>query len=78
MPLNELGVSMSTLQERSAVLQTRLSMLFRNANDLELKLYELNKLRYQAGQAQLSVRKSRRAIYGIRRRLAEGQACTVL
>jgi hypothetical protein len=32
--------------------EARLSMLFREAADLDLQLYELNKLRYRVRQAQ--------------------------
>jgi hypothetical protein len=52
---SELGVSMSTIQKRSTIaLETRLSILFRDAGDLERQLYELNKLRWQVRQAELS------------------------
>ena len=71
--VSELGLSMSTSQKRSTTaLETRLLILFRNARDLELQLYELNKLRYQVRQAELSVRKSRRAHNEVRERLGEG------
>jgi hypothetical protein len=46
---------------RSTARQMRLSILFRNARDLELQLFELNELRYQVRQAELLARKSRRA-----------------
>jgi hypothetical protein len=62
---------MSTLQKRSTTdLETRLLILVRN---LELQLYELNKLRYQVRQAERSARKSRRTDNGIRERLGKGQ-----
>jgi hypothetical protein len=65
---------MSTSQKRSTTaLETRLLILLRNARDLKLQLYELNKLRYQVRQAELSVRKSRRTDDEVRERLAEGQ-----
>ena len=48
-------------RNRSTALQMRLSILFRNAHDLELQLFELNELRCQVSQAELSARKSRRA-----------------
>jgi hypothetical protein len=72
----ELGVSMSTLQKRSTTdLETRLLILVRN---LELQLYELNKLRYQVRQAERSARKSRRIDNGIRERLGKGQGHAAL
>jgi hypothetical protein len=62
----ELGVSMSTLQNRSATtLKTRLLVIVRN---LELQLHELHKLRYRVRQAERSARKSRRIGNGIRER----------
>ena len=65
---------MSTLQKRSTTdLETRLLILVRN---LELQLYELNKLRYQVRQAERSARKSRRTDNGIRERLGKGQGRT--
>jgi hypothetical protein len=46
---------MSTLQKRSTIaLEPRLSILFRDAGDLKRQLYELNKLRSQVRQAELS------------------------
>jgi hypothetical protein len=52
---SEFGVSMSTLQKRSTIaLEPRLSILFRDAGDLKRQLYELNKLRSQVRQAELS------------------------
>jgi hypothetical protein len=46
---------MSTIQKRSTIaFETRLSILFRDAGDLERQLYELNKLRWQVRQAELS------------------------
>ena len=48
---------MSSLQKRSTIaLETSLLVIARN---LELQLYELNKLRHQVRQAELSARKSR-------------------
>jgi hypothetical protein len=77
--VSELGLSMSTRQKRSnAALETCLLILFRNARDLELQLYELNKLRYQVRQAELSVRKSRRTHNEVRERLAEGYSHAAL
>jgi hypothetical protein len=38
-----------------------LSILFRNTRDLELQLYELNKLRYRVWQAELSARNRARS-----------------
>ena len=38
-----------------------LSILFRNTRDLELQLFELNKLRYQVWQAELSARNRARS-----------------
>ena len=68
---------MSTLQKRSnAALETYLSILFRNARDLELQLHELKKLRNQVWEAELSARKSRRTDNGIRERLGKGQGRT--
>jgi hypothetical protein len=59
--VSELGLSMSIHQKRSnAVLETCLSILFRNHGDLERQLYELNKLRYQVRQAELSARSASR------------------
>jgi hypothetical protein len=73
------GLSMSTRQKRSnAALETCLLILFRNARDLELQLYELNKLRYQVRQAELSVRKSRRTDSEVRERLGKGQGHAAL
>jgi hypothetical protein len=73
--LSELVVSMSTLQKRSTTaLETYLSILARNAGDLELQLFELNKLRYRVRQAELSARKSRRTDSGISKRLRQGNA----
>jgi hypothetical protein len=52
---------MNTLQKRSTTaLETRLSILFRNHGDLERRYCELNKLRYQVKQAELSVRSASR------------------
>jgi hypothetical protein len=69
---------MSTLQKRSrADLETCLSILFRNTRDLELQLFELNKLRCQVRQAELSARESRRTDNGIRERLDEGPRPTL-
>ena len=66
---------MSTLPKRSnAALETCLLILRRTASDLELQLSELNKLRYQVRQAELSARKSRRTDNGIREYLGEGQS----
>jgi hypothetical protein len=63
---------MSALQNRSNIaLQTRLSVIVRN---LELQLYELNKLRHQVRQAERSARKSRRTDNAIRERLGKGQS----
>jgi hypothetical protein len=71
--VSELWFSMSTRQKRSnAALETCLLILFRNARDLELQLYELKKLRYQVKQAELSVRKSRRTDNEVRERLGQG------
>ena len=58
--------------------ERRLSVLFREAADLDLQLYELNKLRYQVRQAELSARKSRRTDNGIRERLGKGQGHAAL
>ena len=70
---------MSTCQKRSnAALETCLLILFRNARDLELQLYELNKLRYRVRQAELSARKSRRTDSEVRERLGKGQGRTAL
>jgi hypothetical protein len=44
---------MSTSAQRLTTGETRLLILFRNATDLDLQLYELNKLRYQVRQAQM-------------------------
>ena len=52
---------MSDRRNSSTALKMRLSILFRNAHDLELRLFELNELRYQVSQAELLARKSRRA-----------------
>jgi hypothetical protein len=53
---------MSISQQRFiAADETRLSILFRDAANLDLQLYELNKLRYRVRQAQPSARKSRPA-----------------
>jgi hypothetical protein len=74
-PGRRLGLVMSTLQKRSnAALETYLSILFRNARDLELQLHEL--LPYQVWEAELSARKSRRTDNGIRERLGKGQGGT--
>jgi hypothetical protein len=76
-PGRRLGLVMSTLQKRSnAALETYLSILFRNARDLELQLHELKKLRNQVWEAELSARKSRRTDNGIRERLGKGQGRT--
>jgi hypothetical protein len=59
--VSELGLSMSIRQKRSnAALETRLSILFRNAGDFELQFYELKKLRYLVRQAELSARSASR------------------
>jgi hypothetical protein len=51
------GFSMHTLPKRSnAALETCLLILLRNARDLELQLHQLNKLRDQVRQAELSAR----------------------
>jgi hypothetical protein len=55
-PFREL-VFMSARQKRPKIAVDQcLSILFRNTRDLELQLFELNKLRYQVGQAELSAR----------------------
>jgi hypothetical protein len=77
--VSELEPSMSTRQKRStAALETSLLFLFRNTRDLELQLHELNKLRYQVRQAELSVRKSRRTDSEVRERLGNGQGHAAL
>ena len=54
---------MRTLPKPSATtLETRLSILFSKAASLRLQLCELNKLRYEVSQAELSAAKSRRVI----------------
>jgi hypothetical protein len=50
---------MSDRRNTSSVLKMRLSILFREAHDLELQLFELNELRYRVSQAELLARKSR-------------------
>jgi len=52
---------MSDRRNKSNVLKMRLSILFREAHDLALQLFELNELRYRVSQAELLARKSRRA-----------------
>ena len=52
---------MSDRRNTSTALKMRLSILFRNAHDLELRLVELNELRDQVSRAELLARKSRRA-----------------
>jgi len=52
---------MSDRQNKSNVLKMRLSILFREAHDLELQLFELNELRSRVSQAEVLARKSRRA-----------------
>jgi hypothetical protein len=50
-PGRRLGLVMSTLQKRSnAALETYLSILFRNARDLELQLHELKKCGTRSGK----------------------------
>jgi hypothetical protein len=44
--------------------ETRLSILFRKAADLDRQFYELNKLRFQVRQAQRSARKPPRTKRG--------------
>jgi hypothetical protein len=57
---SSLGFSMSTSQPQFITADdTRLSILFREAADLDLQLYELNKLRYRVRQAQKLAWKSR-------------------
>jgi hypothetical protein len=52
---------MNTLQKRSTIaLETCLSIIFRNDGDLERQLCELNKLRYQVRQVELSARSASR------------------
>ena len=52
---------MNTLQKHSTIaLEARLSILFRNHGDLKCQLFELNKLRYQVTQAELSARSASR------------------
>jgi hypothetical protein len=41
------------------------SILLRNTRDFELQLFELNKLRYQVWQAELSARPKPRPLLGI-------------
>jgi hypothetical protein len=49
--VSELGLLMSPLQKRSnAALETYLSILFRNARDLELQLHELKKCGTRSGK----------------------------
>jgi hypothetical protein len=61
---------MSTLRKRSTTsLEALLSILVRTAGDLERQLSELNKLRHEVRQAELSARKSRRTDNAIRERL---------
>jgi hypothetical protein len=52
---------MSDRQNKSNVLKMRLSILFQEAHDLELQLFELNELRYRVSRAEVLARKSRRA-----------------
>jgi hypothetical protein len=47
---------MSDRRNTSSVLKMRLSILFREAHDLELQLFELNELRYRVSQAELLAR----------------------
>ena len=68
---------MSTHQQWLA-LDTRLSMLFRDAADLRLQLYELNKLRYRVRQAEWAARESRRIDDGRRKRVDERQGNAAL
>jgi hypothetical protein len=54
---------MNTLQKRSTTaLEARLSILFRNHGDLERQFCELNKLRYQVRQAELSAPSASRQV----------------
>jgi hypothetical protein len=72
---------MSTLQKLSTTtLEARLSILFSDAANLRLQLYELIKLRYRVRQAELWAAKSRRTDNGPRARLDEGpgHAATVV
>lgn len=56
---SSLGFPMSTSQQRFITADdTHLSILFLEAADLDLQLYELNKLRYRVRQAQKSAGKS--------------------
>jgi len=51
---------MSTHQQRlTSATETCLTMLIHDAANLDLQLYELNKLRYRVRQAQRLARKSR-------------------
>ena len=53
---------MSTLQKRSGTtFEARLSILFRDAVNFRLKLYELSKLRERVRRAELSARTSSEA-----------------
>jgi len=53
---------MSTLQKRSGTtFEARLSILFRDAVNFRLQLYELSKLRERVRQAELSARTSSEA-----------------
>ena len=59
---------MSARQKRpKTAVDQRLSILFRNTRDLELQLFELNKLRYQVRQAELLARNRARSHSGARR-----------
>ena len=66
-PFREL-VFMSARQKRpKTAVDQCLSILFRNTRDLELQLFELNKLRYQVRQAELLARNRARSHSGARR-----------
>jgi hypothetical protein len=58
--------------------EARLSILLRNAADLERELYELAKLRYRVRQAEWAARESRRIDDGRRKRVNEGQGHAAL
>jgi len=70
---------MRTCQKRSTTaIETHLSILVRDAANLDLQLHELNELRDRVRQAELSVRQSRRADNGRRKRVDEGQGQAAL
>ena len=63
---------MSSYQQRIiTAYETRLSVLLRNAENLNLQFYGLNKLRYRVKQAELMAQKSQRSSYLRKRRPAE-------